>query len=92
MSRLDAIDPLTATGKAKALLDAVHRKLGLIPMMTRVMAASPVVLESYPGMSGALAAVTSTRGRPNRLRSPSRRTIAATTASRPTPRSPRWWI
>jgi uncharacterized peroxidase-related enzyme len=55
MSRLQAVDPLTATGKAKTLLDAVQRKLGLVPMMTRVMAASPVVLESYLGISGALA-------------------------------------
>jgi uncharacterized peroxidase-related enzyme len=55
MSRLYAVDPSTATGKAKELLDAVKRKLGLVPNMTRVMAASPAVLESYIGFSGALA-------------------------------------
>lgn len=55
MSRLKAIDPSTATGKAKELLDAVKGKLGIVPNMTRVMAASPVVLESYLGFSGALA-------------------------------------
>jgi uncharacterized peroxidase-related enzyme len=55
MSRLKAIDPSTATGKAKELLDAVKGKLGIVPNMTRVMATSPVVLESYLNFSGALA-------------------------------------
>jgi hypothetical protein len=31
MSRLKAIHPSTATGKAKELLDAVKGKLGLVP-------------------------------------------------------------
>lgn len=55
MSRLDPVDPSTATGKSKQLLDAVKDKLGVVPNMTRVMAASPVVLEAYLGFSGALA-------------------------------------
>jgi uncharacterized peroxidase-related enzyme len=55
MSRLHAVDPSTATGKAKELLDAVKGKLGIVPNMTRVMASSPVVLESYLRFSGALA-------------------------------------
>jgi len=55
MSRLNAIDPSTATGKAKELLDAVKGKLGLVPNMTKAMAASPAVLEAYLGFSGALA-------------------------------------
>jgi uncharacterized peroxidase-related enzyme len=55
MSRLHAIDPSTATGKAKELLDAVKGKLGIVPNMTRVMANSPAVLQSYLGFSGALA-------------------------------------
>lgn len=55
MSRLQPVDPSTATGKSKQLLDAVKGKLGIVPNMTRVMAASPVVLESYLGFSGALA-------------------------------------
>ena len=54
MSRLIAIDPATATGKAKDLLTAVKGKLGLVPNMTRVMANSPAVLEAYLGFSGAL--------------------------------------
>src|ERR1035441_9439891 len=55
MSRLKTIDPSAATGKAKELLDAVKGKLGIVPNMTKVMATSPVVLESYLRFSGALA-------------------------------------
>jgi uncharacterized peroxidase-related enzyme len=55
MSRLQPVDPSTTTGKAKELLDAVKSKLGIVPNMTRVMAASPAVLESYLGFSRALA-------------------------------------
>jgi uncharacterized peroxidase-related enzyme len=55
MSRLQTIDPSTATGKAKQLLDAVKHKLGMVPNMTKAMVASPAVLESYLGFSGALA-------------------------------------
>ena len=55
MSRLQPVDPRIATGKAKELLDAVKGKLGIVPNMTRVMATSPAVLESYLGFSGALA-------------------------------------
>ena len=55
MSRLQPVNPANATGKAKELLDAVKGKLGIVPNMTKVMATSPVVLESYLGFSGALA-------------------------------------
>jgi uncharacterized peroxidase-related enzyme len=54
MSRINAIDPTTATGRAKELLDAVKSKMGAVPNLTRVMAASPAVLEGYLGLSGAL--------------------------------------
>ncbi len=54
MSRLNAIEPSAATGKAKDLLDAVKAKLGIVPNMTKVMANSPAVLEGYLGLSGAL--------------------------------------
>lgn len=55
MSRIAAIEPSVATGKAHELLSAVKGKLGLIPNMTRVMANSPAVLEGYLGLSTALA-------------------------------------
>jgi len=54
MSRLPAIQPQAATGKAKELLDAVQAKLKITPNMTRVMANSPAVLEAYLSFSGAL--------------------------------------
>lgn len=53
MSRLQAIQPDAATGRAKELLDAVQAKLKITPNMTRVMANSPV-LEAYLGFNGAL--------------------------------------
>jgi uncharacterized peroxidase-related enzyme len=56
MSRLQVVDPSTAAGKVKDLLDAVKAKLGLVPNMTKVMANSPAVLEAYLGFNGALAA------------------------------------
>lgn len=56
MSRLPLIDPANATGPAKPLLDAVGKKLGLVPNMTRAMANSPAVLKAYLEFSGALAA------------------------------------
>lgn len=55
MSRLHPVNPSNASGKEKELLDVVKSKLGIVPNMTRVMAASPVVLEAYLGFSGALA-------------------------------------
>ncbi len=54
MSRIRQINPESATGKAKDLLDAVKNKLGLVPNMTRAMANSPAVLDGYLSLSGAL--------------------------------------
>ena len=54
MSRINQIAPETATGRARALLDAVKNKLGLVPNMTRAMANSPAVLDGYLQLSGAL--------------------------------------
>ena len=47
MERITPVDPQTAQGKAKQLLDAVKAKLGIVPNMTRSMAVSPPVLEAY---------------------------------------------
>jgi uncharacterized peroxidase-related enzyme len=54
MSRIPQIDPTTATGRAKELLDAVKDKLGLVPNMTRAMANAPAVLDGYLQLRGAL--------------------------------------
>jgi uncharacterized peroxidase-related enzyme len=55
MSRLQTIEPSTATGKAKELLDGVNAKLGFVPNMTKLMANSPAALQGYLSFSGALA-------------------------------------
>jgi uncharacterized peroxidase-related enzyme len=55
MSRVQAIAPETASGKAKELLDAVGRKLGMVPNMMRSMANAPADLDGYLQFSGALA-------------------------------------
>lgn len=55
MARLTAIDPGTATGKAKVLLEQVHAALGVAPNMMRTMAQSPVVLGGYLGLNQTLA-------------------------------------
>jgi hypothetical protein len=47
MSRAQSVDPSTATGKSKELLDAVQGKLGIMPNITKVMATSPVVIEVF---------------------------------------------
>jgi uncharacterized peroxidase-related enzyme len=44
-----------APAAARPLLDAVHRQLGVVPNLFRVVAHSPAALEGYLGMSGALA-------------------------------------
>jgi uncharacterized peroxidase-related enzyme len=54
MSRLGAIQPQAATGRAKELLDAVQAKLKITPNMTKVMANSPTVLGAYLSFGGAM--------------------------------------
>jgi uncharacterized peroxidase-related enzyme len=54
MNRLHPIDPATAEGKAKTLLDAVKAGLGATPNMFRLMAASPATLEAYLSYNRAL--------------------------------------
>ncbi len=54
MPRLTQIDPATAQGKAKDLLDSVQSKMGAVPNLTRVMANEPAVLNAYLANSAAL--------------------------------------
>ena len=53
--RLEAIDPATATGKSKELLERVQARFGGIPNLIRTFAHSPAVLQGYLEFSGALA-------------------------------------
>lgn len=54
MTRLQPINPETATGKTKELFNAVQGKLGQVPNMMRTMGNSDAVLEGYLNLSGAL--------------------------------------
>ena len=54
MQRLQQIDPKTATGPTKELLDAVKAKFGRVPALPRTFANSPALLKGYLGLSGAL--------------------------------------
>jgi uncharacterized peroxidase-related enzyme len=56
MSRVTIVDPKTATGDARALLDAVQHQLGVTPNFIRVLANSPKALEGFLGLYGALGA------------------------------------
>lgn len=52
MARVAVIDPQTATGEAKSLLDAVQSALGMVPNFIRVLANSPAALNAFLGLHG----------------------------------------
>lgn len=54
MQRLPSIDPRTAQGRTRELLDAVQAAFGSVPNVARVMANSPAVLESFLAFGAAM--------------------------------------
>lgn len=54
MSRLNSVNPETATGKAGELLAAVKSNMGIVPNLTKVMANQPAVLDTFLAIGGAL--------------------------------------
>src|SRR5215475_14347303 len=54
MPRLTPIDPATATGEAKRLLDGIQATFGRTPNSFRAMANSPAVLKGWIELNGAL--------------------------------------
>ncbi len=54
MSRLPTIDPATASGAAKDLLEKTQAQLGRVPNLYRTMANAPVALEGYLAFRAAL--------------------------------------
>lgn len=54
MARVQVINPQTAAGETRALLDAVQAKLGATPNFIRVLANSPQALAGFLGLYGAL--------------------------------------
>jgi uncharacterized peroxidase-related enzyme len=57
MSRVQIVDPKTATGDARRLLEAVQSQLGVTPNFIRVLANSPKALEGFLGLYGALGGI-----------------------------------
>jgi len=55
MPRIPAVNPATASGRAKELLDAVQRSLGVTPNLMRTMAHQPAVLDAFLKFGEALA-------------------------------------
>lgn len=55
MARLNQVDPATAEGKTKELLDGIKKKSGMVPNILKHIAASTAALEGYLNFSGALA-------------------------------------
>lgn len=55
MTRLSALNPDQASGKAKDLFTAINGKLGMVPNMMRTMGNSPALLAGYLNFSGSLA-------------------------------------
>ena len=54
MSRLNIVNPDTATGAAAELLNNVKAGMGAVPNITKVMANQPAVLEMFLSIGGAL--------------------------------------
>lgn len=54
MQRIKAVDPSSAKGRVKELLDRAHAKFGMAPRMLRTLAASPAALRAYLDFEDAL--------------------------------------
>lgn len=54
MPRINVVDPKSATGETKELLDAVQRRLGTVPNFMRALANSPAALSAFLGLYGPL--------------------------------------
>jgi len=54
MSRINVVDPKTAAGEVKQLLDGVQQQLGVVPNFIRALANSPKALSAFLGLYGPL--------------------------------------
>ena len=54
MQRLDSVNPQTAQGRTRELLDVVEQSFGVVPNTARVMANSPAVLDGFLAFSAAM--------------------------------------
>lgn len=67
MARVPVIDPKTATGEVRQLLDGVQAQLGVTPNFIRVLANSPKALQGFLGLHGALGEATIDRATQERI-------------------------
>lgn len=56
MSRIQPLDPRSAIGESRQLLDAAQARLGAVPNFLRVLAHSPKALGAFLGMHSSLGA------------------------------------
>ena len=54
MQRIHSVEPKTAQGRTKELLETVQQAFGVIPNTAKVMANSPAVLDSFLAFSTAM--------------------------------------
>lgn len=54
MPRINPVDPATASGRAKELLDIVQQKFGFMPNLARTMVVQPAVLDAWLKFGDAL--------------------------------------
>jgi alkylhydroperoxidase family enzyme len=54
MSLLKPIEPAEATGETKSIFDTLEQNIGRVPMMMRLMAHSPAILDTYVHFNRAL--------------------------------------
>ena len=54
MQRLNSVEPKTAQGRTKELLETVQQAFGVVPNTAKVMANSPAVLDSFLAFSTAM--------------------------------------
>ncbi len=57
MQRIHSIEPKTAQGRTRELLDTVEKAFGTVPNVAKVMANSPAVLDSFLALSTAMGGV-----------------------------------
>ena len=58
MQRLNSVNPKTAQGRTKELLESVDQAFGMVPNTAKVMANSPAVLESFLSFSQGMGSAT----------------------------------
>lgn len=52
MSRINVVTPENANAEQKALFDAIHSQLGMVPNFLKVFANSPAALRAFLGLHG----------------------------------------